>query len=108
MKVGLLALLAAFGLIGGGCSAGGCEAYASEFSRDFVENEAQYDVWYWRNLEDDNEDDNRFIGQAVGLKMCQANAEAFAAAVGEEFNYRAYICVLPKDGRREKHRLLST
>ena len=39
--------------------------------------------------------------------MCEDNARAFAAAVSEDFNYRAYICVLINGGKRmEKNRLL--
>ena len=97
-------------LLAGGCSngLGSCDEYASDYSCSYVENEAEYEVWYWRNLESDNEEDEILIGRAQGLHMCQGNAEAFAAAIGESFNSRAYICVLMDDGRRmEKHRLLS-
>lgn len=71
-------------------------------------NRAEYEVWYWRNLENDEESDNTYLGRAIGLRMCEANARAFAEAIAEPFNYRAYVCVLMDDGRRmEKHRLLS-
>lgn len=85
----------------------GCSKYASEYSCSYVENEAEYEVWYWRSLDSDNEDDNKMIGRAVGLRMCEDNARAFAAATSDEFSYRAYICVLMKDDvRMEKHRLI--
>jgi hypothetical protein len=88
------------------CGFAGCEKYGSDYSCSYVEKEAEYEVWYWRNLGDDNEDDNRLIGKAVGLEMCQANAMLYAESIGEEWNDRAYICVLMEDGRRmEKHRL---
>ncbi len=96
-------------LLASGCSGdlGSCDAYASQYSCTYVENEADYEVWYWRNLQSDNEEDEKLIGRARGLQMCEDNAEAFAAAIGESFNSRAYICVLMEDGRRmEKHRLL--
>jgi hypothetical protein len=86
----------------------GCSRYASDYPCSYVLNDAEYEVWYWRDVEGDNEENNKMIGRAIGLQMCEFNARAFAAAVNEEFNYRAYICVLMKDGNRmEKHRLLS-
>jgi hypothetical protein len=99
-------------LIGGGMylalnGTGDCEKYASEFSCSYVENEAEYEVWYWRNIERDNGADEAYIGRAQGIKMCEDNARAFAASIGEPWNYRAYVCVLLKDGQRvEKHRNL--
>lgn len=97
-------------MVASGCSSGlgSCDDYASEYSCNYVENEAEYEVWYWRNLQSDNEEDETLIGRARGLQMCEGNARAFATATGEGFNARAYICVLIDDGRRmEKHRLLS-
>ena len=95
--------LAAWWYFGGG----DCERYASEFSCSYVENDAEYEVWYWRNLESDDGADEMLIGKAKGIATCEGNARAFAAAIGETWNYRAYICVLMKDGRRmEKHRNL--
>ena len=102
-------IVAALYLAVGACSGGleSCSEYASEYSCNFVENEAEYEVWYWRNLSPDNEDDETPIGHAKGLKMCEGNAQAFAVAVGENFYSRAYICVLIDKGRRmEKHRML--
>lgn len=90
----------------GSCSAYKCDEYASNYSCSYVENSAEYEVWYWQNLQDDNQDDNTFIGKAKGLKMCLENARAFASAIGETFDYRAYICILMDEGERmEKHRL---
>lgn len=101
-----LALLACF--LSSACSFGGCGKHASAYPCSYVENEAEYEVWYWRNLEDDDPSDETLIGKAVGLRMCEDNAKAFAAATGEAFSYRAYVCVLMDDGRRmEKHRLIS-
>lgn len=89
-------------------SCGGCSKYASDYSCGYVEDDAEYEVWYWRNLDNDDEADNLLIGRAVGLRMCEGNARAFASAIDEAFDYRAYICVLMEDGRRmEKHRLLA-
>lgn len=84
-----------------------CTEYASDFSCSYIEDKAEYEVWYWRNLDSDNPADEKYIGNAVGIKMCEANARAYAQTIGEPWNYRAYICVLIKDGRRlEKHRNL--
>lgn len=94
----------------GGCSdkVGSCTEYASQYSCSYVENDADYQVWYWRNVEADNEVDDTFIGHAKGLEMCEGNAKAFAAAIGENFNERAYICGLMDDGKlMEKHRFLN-
>ncbi len=103
----LLAVTFALTLEACGSAAGGCSKYASDYSCGFVEDRAEYEVWYWRNLDQDDESDNTFIGRAIGLEMCEANARAFAAAIGENFNHRAYICILMDDGKRmEKHRLL--
>lgn len=101
---------AAVGAIGAvstltGCSLGGCSKYASAYSCSYVEDRAEYEVWYWRHVERDNEDDNQPIARTVGLQRCEDTARMFAANIGEPFNYRAYICVL-MDGekRMEKHR----
>ena len=90
------------------CGIGECSKYASDYSCSYVENKAEYEVWYWRSLQDDNEADEKLGGRAIGLRMCENNARAFAASISEEFNYQAYVCVLLDEGRRmEKHRLLS-
>lgn len=89
------------------CGVAGCSSYASDYSCAFVLNRAEYEVWYWSHLDKDDEKDNVLIGRAIGIRMCEENARAFAAAVGEAFDQRAYICVLMQDGERmEKHRLL--
>jgi len=96
-----------FGFICALLSACGCSKYASDFSCSFVENRADYEVWYWRHVERDNESDNVMIGHATGLRQCEDNARAYAAALGESFQERGYICVLMQDGERmEKHRNL--
>jgi len=105
----ILVLTLAFVLAGCDGSGGlaSCEDYASRYSCSYVIDDAEYEVWYWRNVADDNEKDNQMVGRAKGLRMCENTARAFAAAIGEEFNYRAYICHLMKDGRlMEKHRFL--
>lgn len=88
-----------------GCSLGGCSKYASAYSCSYVEDRAEYEVWYWRHVEQDNEEDNKPIARTVGLERCENTARMFAANIGETFNYRAYICVLMDGGERmEKHR----
>lgn len=88
-------------------SACGCGKYASDYSCGYVENRADYEVWYWKNVENDDEADNKMIGHATGIKQCEDNARAYAASIGNDFNYRSYICVLMEDGeRKEKHRVL--
>ncbi len=102
-------LAAPVAVILGACGSmfGGCSEYASDYSCDYVENKAEYEVRYWRHLERDEANDETVIGRSIGLQMCETNARAFAAAIGESFNYRAYICILMDDGKRmEKHRLL--
>lgn len=85
----------------------GCSDYASEFSCWYVKEKAPYDVYYWRNVRDDDPDDNQLVASAVGLHQCRGKAAEFAARIGEPWNERAYICALKKDGRiLEKHRLL--
>ena len=98
-----IAGLAAWWYFGGG----GCDRYASDYSCSHIVDDAEYEVWYWRNLDRDRADDNVLIGKAKGIKMCEYNARAFAAVIHDEWNYRSYICVLMDDGRRmEKHRSL--
>lgn len=88
------------------CDIGSCSKYASEYSCNYVENDAEYEVWYWRNVSDDNENENRLIGRARGLRMCEDNARTYASLTGGQFTHRSYSCVLMKDGRRmERHRL---
>lgn len=88
-------------------SACGCSKYASDYPCSYVEQRADYEVWYWQNLEADNDDDNHLIGHATGLQQCEDNARSFADVIGEVFDDRAYICALMDDGKRmEKHRNL--
>jgi hypothetical protein len=94
-------------LLQSGCGLGQCDEYASSYSCEYLKSEGVYEVWYWRDLQFDDESDNEIIGTAKGLYDCKANAMAFARAIGEEWNDRAYICVLIDQGeRKEKHRLL--
>ncbi len=106
--VRILVVLAFAATLGAcGSVSGECSEYASHYPCDYVENKAEYEVWYWRHLARDDENNETFIGRAIGLQMCEGNARAFAAATGEIFNDRAYICILMDDGKRmEKHRLL--
>ncbi len=84
-----------------------CEKYASEFSCDFVTNVATYEVFYWKNLQAENPDDERVIGTVKGLIACKSMAQGFAASINEEWSDRSYICALVKDGvYAEKHRLI--
>ena len=88
-----------------GC--GGCEKYASNYSCSYVEDRAEYDVYYWQRVQDDNEDDNRIIGNVVGLSACRDAAIKYSVQVGEDWNERAYVCVLKKNGvPMEKHRAM--
>lgn len=90
-----------------GCDLISCAEYVSDYSCNYVINSAEYEVWFWRNLSSDNEADNQMIGRAQGLRMCENTARAYAAAIGEPFNYRAYICHLIEDGvLMEKHRFI--
>jgi hypothetical protein len=84
----------------------GCDKYASKFSCNYVENKATYNVYYWRNVNDDNASDERLIGMTVGLANCKNSALTFASSINERWNERSYICVLMKEGRSmEKHRI---
>lgn len=84
-----------------------CSKYSSEYSCSYVEKRAEYEVWYWKHLERNIGSDETYIGSSIGIQQCEDNARAYAASIGEEWNYRAYICVLIDDGRRmEKHRNL--
>lgn len=85
----------------------GCDKYASKFSCSYVEKKATYNVYYWRNVSDGNNEDEKLIGSSVGLSQCREMAISHANYIRERWNERAYICMLVKDGRNlEKHRLL--
>ena len=85
----------------------GCDKYASKFSCSYVEKKAKYDVYYWRNVSEGDEEDEKLIGATVGLAQCKNMAIAHANYIHERWNERAYICMLVKDGRNlEKHRPL--
>jgi len=87
---------------------GSCDEYASDYSCSYLENRADYEVLYWRNLQEDNPEDERPIGRVVGLRACKDTAVRYSAAINERWEERAYICVLVKDGSyMEKHRLLN-
>jgi hypothetical protein len=72
-----------------------------------VEKKAQYEVWYWFNVEANNPSDERYIGITTGLSNCRDMA-IFYNRTNESFrswSSRSYICILMKDGKRmEKHR----
>ena len=85
----------------------GCDQYASSFSCDYVEKKAQYEVWYWFNVEANIASDERFIGLARGLSECRDMAISYhrTSESFRSWNSRSYICILMKDGKRmEKHR----
>lgn len=86
---------------------GSCDEYASDYSCGYVVDRADYEVFYWRNVQDDDPNDERSIGRVVGLRACKDTAIRYSAAINEPWNERAYICILLKDGEyMEKHRLL--
>jgi len=85
----------------------GCKRYASDFSCSYVEKKANYDVYYWRNVSNGDEKDEKYIGSAVGLTQCKDLAISHANFIHERWSERSYICMLVKDGKNlEKHRLL--
>ncbi len=97
----------------------GCGRYASRFSCDYVEKQATYEVFYWKDVAKDNPNDEIFVGMATGLSQCRDTA-IYAhrdemerrkrnwnnwTDSNDNWTERSYICVLTKDGRRlEKHR----
>jgi hypothetical protein len=84
----------------------GCEKYASEYSCDYVVNKATYEVYYWINVSDGDEKDNKYVGTAVGLQNCRDMAIRYSNAVKDRWSERSYVCGLMKDSKRmEKHRL---
>jgi hypothetical protein len=85
----------------------GCDKYASRYSCSYVVEKADYAVFYWKYLPNDNAENEIFLGNTKGLQSCRNLAATFAAQIEESWNERAYICVLVKDGNyMEKHRLL--
>ena len=84
----------------------GCEKYASKFSCNYVKEKANYEVYYWINVAEGDEKDNKYVGSAVGLQNCRDLAIGYARRVNDPWSERSYICALMKDGNRmEKHRL---
>jgi hypothetical protein len=84
----------------------GCDKYSSRYSCDYVENKASYDVYYWRNVQNGNSEDEELIGSITSLSSCKAFATNYANFVNETWNNRSYICMLKMDGKNmEKHRL---
>jgi len=84
----------------------GCESYASKYSCKYVKDEATYEVYHWRNVSDNDPNDERYIGSTVGLSNCRDMAIRYARTISDTWSERSYICALMKDGQRmEKHRL---
>jgi hypothetical protein len=97
----------------------GCDQYASKFSCSYVEKEATYKVYYWKDVFKNNENDNQFVGMATGLSQCRDTA-IYAhrsemeyrkrnwnswSESDDNWSERSYICMLTKDGKDlEKHR----
>ena len=83
----------------------GCEKYSSKYSCEYVEKKATYEVYYWINVSDGDENDNKYVGSTVGLTNCRDMAIRYSNSVKDSWSERAYICALMKDGNRmEKHR----
>ena len=83
----------------------GCEKYSSKYSCEYVEKKATYEVYYWINVSDGDEKDNKYVGSTVGLTNCRDMAIGYSNSVKDNWSERAYICALMKDGNRmEKHR----
>ena len=83
----------------------GCEEYSSRYSCDYVKSKASYDVYYWQNVRSNDPSDEKLIASVTGLSDCRNSAVSYANSIDEEWNDRAYICDLKKDGRSmEKHR----
>lgn len=83
----------------------GCEKYSSKYSCNYVENKAKYEVYYWINVSDGDERDNKYIGLTVGLQNCRDMAIRYSNSVKDRWSERSYICALKKDGNTmEKHR----
>jgi hypothetical protein len=84
----------------------GCDRYASKYSCEYVEKRATYEVYYWINVSDGDERDNKYVGTTVGLQSCRDMAIGYSRSVKDRWTERSYICALMKDGNRmEKHRL---
>ena len=84
----------------------GCEKYASKFSCRYVEEKANYEVYYWINVAEGDEKENKYVGSVVGLKSCRDLAIGYSRQMNDQWSERAYVCTLMKDGNRmEKHRL---
>ena len=84
----------------------GCDKYSSKYSCDYVENKATYEVYYWINVSDGDEKDNKYIGSIVGLQNCRDMAIRYSNTIKDRWSERSYICALMKDGNRmEKHRI---
>ena len=85
----------------------GCDKYASEFSCEYVEERAHYDVYYWRNVYDANPSDERYIGTVKGIRACRDLSRNYSVRIEDEWTERSYICMLRKDGKNlEKHRYI--
>jgi cytidylate kinase len=96
-----------------------CERYASKFNCEYVEKQATYEVYYWKDVFKGNDQDEKYVGTAVGLSQCRDTA-IYAHRTemryrernwnnwsnsDDNWSERSYICVLVKDGHRlEKHR----
>ena len=59
----------------------GCAKYASAYSCKYVIEKANYDVYYWRNLDDDNADDEQLVGSVIGLQSCEALAVRYGQSM---------------------------
>ena len=83
----------------------GCDKYASDFSCEYVEKKATYDVYYWKNVYENNPADERFIGSVVGINACRDLSRSYSVRVNDAWTEWSYICMLTKDGKNlEKHR----
>ncbi len=85
----------------------GCDKYASDYSCSYVIDDANYDVFYYKDVMSGSSYDGKWIGNTKGLRSCKNLAESYATQINEDWNDRSYIYMLIKDGKnQEKHRLL--
>ena len=106
MKVIILILITFFVWINFFGEESGCDKYSSKYSCDYVEKKATYEVYYWINVSNGDEKDNKYIGSIVGLQNCRDMAIRYSNTIKDRWSERSYICALMKDGNRmEKHRI---
>jgi hypothetical protein len=77
---------------------GDCDKYYSDYSCKYLDEQASYDVYYYKNIGTDSEQQVRLGIARTGLISCLNIAVNYAIRINEKWNGISYTCVMVGQG----------